>query len=167
MPALRAKGFHGVERGLHHPIARAFPARMRRADHARLGIGKKHRLAIGGQDRQRQARRGRHHRIGAGPVGKGGGDGHHIGRMNLMHADQRLHPQTHRIGDAGAVDGDDLGLIRTASAAIQPGENARRRATLAGEKAMTGRKGIRGNDFQHLRLSGNQAKPGGSGAEGP
>jgi hypothetical protein len=87
--------------------------------------------------------------------------------MDLMHADQPLGFKPQRVGHAGAVDRDDFGLIRTACAAIQPGENARRCATLAGEKAMTGRKGIRGNDFQHLRLSGNQAKPGGGGAEGP
>ena len=56
--------------------------------------------------------------------------------MNLVHADQMIRRDLHRVGDAGAVDLYDLALIRTANAAVQPRKHTRRRAPATGEESV-------------------------------
>ena len=72
------------------PSQRAFPARMRRADDARLGVGEQDHAAIGAGDAERQPRRrgdepvAARARIG----GPGRRDRRDIGRMDLIGHEQ-------------------------------------------------------------------------------
>ena len=59
-----AKFNHRRNSGVEHTSDGAFPARMRRTNHARFGIGKQNRRAVGRQDAQGDSRNFRRHRIG-------------------------------------------------------------------------------------------------------
>ena len=62
----RAQFLHRPDGGLQHPAKGPAPSRMGGADHAGLRVGEQNRLAIGGQNRQRQFRRRGTQRIGHG-----------------------------------------------------------------------------------------------------
>jgi hypothetical protein len=70
----------------------------------RLRIGEQHRLAIGGQHRKRSPAWRSPARRPRGGSSKRAGGPDHIGRMHLVHGDQRLRRTSSASADAGAVD---------------------------------------------------------------
>ena len=105
-------------------------------DHAGLGIGKQNGLAIRAEHRQGNARSGCHQRIGARFLRQGAVHGHCNGRMDLMHAQQAVRLDPHRLRHTRAVDRHDFGLVGGAVAAVQSGKYTRRCTALAGKEAV-------------------------------
>jgi hypothetical protein len=93
---------------------------MHRADHAGLVIGQQDGHAIGGQHAECNAGCRGNQRIGAaGMAFDRGRDGDDIRRMHLIRADQGTGRHVERMRHPGAVDRDDIGLIRRAGAAVE------------------------------------------------
>ena len=98
---------------------------MRGTDDTRLDVGKKDRLAIGGQDRKRDPRGGRDQGIGFlrlchRPIHVDGCRG-----MDLMDTHQMVRADMQCVGHTCPIDSDDIMLGRAALAAVQPCKNAR------------------------------------------
>ena len=119
--AVGAEFFHRVDGGFQHAGQRALPAGMRGADHARGGIGKQDRAAIGGGDADGDA-------FGAGDDGVGArprvalpwsGRHHDVGRMDLVRAEKALGRNAHLLGHPAAVFRDMGGIVVRAEAAIE------------------------------------------------
>ena len=128
------KRLHGVNGGMQNSVQRAAPPSMGGTDHARFSVGKQHRLAISGQDRQCQPRRCRDQCVRARFVGLWLGEGDHTCGMNLMYARQMIRRHAHGISHAGAVDGNDIALIGAAKAAVQSCIDTRGRPPPAGKE---------------------------------
>ena len=107
---------------------------MGRAHDPRLAVGKQHRAAIGGQDRQAQPRCGGDQCVGLRACILRAVNHNHVGRVHLMHTDKVVGGDAHGLGHAGAVDLDHLGQVLAARAAVQPGIDAGARAAAAGEE---------------------------------
>ena len=84
--AFGAEFFHRVDGGFQHAGQRAFPAGMRRADHARARIDEQDRAAIGRGDADREAFGARDDGVGARPrcAVPWSGRHHGVGRMDLV-----------------------------------------------------------------------------------
>ena len=150
--AVCAQGFHCVQSGFEHAVAAAAPACVRRPDDPGLRIGKQHRLTIGGQNGKTESGGRCDQRIGARAWIKRCGQHDDIGGMHLIDRDQMRQRQVHRLRHPGAVDGHGIAQVAAAGPAVQPRKNARRGPALAGKEPVPGtRKGVRGDDFQHVR----------------
>ena len=98
---------HLLHRLAHDVADRAAPSRMHRGDHARAGIGKQDRHAVGDANAERRALGTAHQRI---PLKRSGGidtvTAHlaihhdHVRRMDLRHDDQRLGIDIDRLTEA-------------------------------------------------------------------
>ena len=86
--ALGPNRFHGLDRALQHARKRPPPPGMGRANDLCQRIGKKHRLAIGGQYRKRDTGLCRHQSVGLLPGGERAIDSDDVRGVDLMHAQQ-------------------------------------------------------------------------------
>ena len=115
---------------------------MGSTNHPRHGIGKKHGLAIGRQDRQTKARGGGDHAISFDGGFEGSGQMHHIGGMHLMQANQGRGGQAQSLCHPRPIDLHHFRQVAAARPAVQPRKYPRRCAALAGEEPVAKGQGI-------------------------
>ena len=139
----RAQLFHGVQGCFQHAAAalaqRAFPAGMGGADHLGLGVGQKHWRAVGGEDAQRQARRGGNHGVAFEPgrafAAQGRGKVCTIG-LWIWDRLTSCVPGASADSDTAAVFADGFRSIFGARAAIEGTVDSGRNAAVAVEEAV-------------------------------
>ena len=133
-----AERAHRRDGRLHDARQRAFPARMRRADDAGLGVGEQDHAAVGAGDAEREAGRRGHQPVAARPrLGRPGlRYGDHVGGVDLVGNGEKFGRDAERRRHARAISRDRLGRVARTDAAVQRGVHAFGRSAAAGEEGV-------------------------------
>lgn len=139
-PESRTVGAEFLHRGdgrLDNAADSPLPARMRRPDHARLGVGEQHGSAIRCENSEQQARPVGHERVGTRALGVAPGADHDdaIGRVDLIGRDE-LRVRSHSRPRAPAILRDGSGIVAGAKTHVQAGDFALRHTAAAVEEAV-------------------------------
>ena len=136
--ALGAETLHRHDGRVGDARQRAAPARMGGADDARLRVREQHRTAVGRGNADCQPGHARHDRVGARArfMRPRLLRHHHVGRVDLVGAQERLRGDAERGRHAGAVLGHVLARIGRSDTAVEARIDAQRGAALAGEEGM-------------------------------
>ena len=137
-PPARAAALHGRDRRFDNPAQGAFPAGVRRADHASFALEKQHDAAVGAGDAQGEAGRRRHQRVAARAVldRKGRINDERIARMNLKRDRQPIRPDVKMFRHASAILIDGRRRVARAHAAVEGSVNALGNAAPAREEGV-------------------------------
>ena len=136
--ASRTEAHHRGDGLLDEPVECAPPARMRRSDNARLGVGEQHRAAICRCHAHGKAELARYHGVGAGRVlARPGRLGHHDrGGMDLIRGHQVPRRYAKCGGHAGPIFLNLVGCIIGPQPAIETRIKARRYPSVPREEGV-------------------------------